>query len=96
MKRNFKIGIAKSKKKGHPTGFYDPFTGKFLPKSFAKEYIPEVVEDTITEQFEAWMDDESIEDYVDEDYIPFANSFTLSFPSWKSYSFRKLQTTAFK
>lgn len=96
-KRNkdvFEIGIAKSENKKHPTKFYDPFTGRFLPKSIAKEYIPEVVEETLEENFEIWAEGE-IEDYTDSDYIPFANSFALQFPSWKSYSFSKLQKTAY-
>jgi hypothetical protein len=90
----FEIGIAQSDKKKHPTGVYNPFTGRFLPKSALKEYIPEVVEKSIQEDFEDWAEG-PLEDYTDEDYIPFASIFTATFPSWKSYSFEKLQKTAF-
>lgn len=100
-KRNknvFEIGIAKSENKKHPTKFYDPFTGRFLPKSIVKEYIPEIIEispeEKLVEAFESWSEG-NLEDYTDEDYIPFANAFTLQFPSWKSYDFAQLQKAAF-
>jgi hypothetical protein len=90
----FEVAIAQSEKKKHPTGVYDPFTGRFLPKSALKKYIPEVVEKSIQEDFEDWAEGR-LEDYTDEDYIPFAALFIEKFPSWKSYNFDKLQKTAF-